>query len=105
MSSEILCHPQQEVNSSFQKGAEGVALAILAFAPSFAAGFCAASRLLDGTVIEMAPVAQTVAVCFAVWSMYLFYDLYRAAGSLKRLLLWGAAIGSTMGYISFVAIS
>lgn len=102
MSTEILCHPHE--NSSFQKCVEGGALAVLAFAPSFAFGFYMASRLMDGTLAEMAPVAQTIAVCFSVWSMYLFYDLHRCSGSLKRLLLWGAVIGTTMGYVSFVAI-
>lgn len=101
---EILCHPQND-NTAFQKSVEGVTLAVLAFSPSFALGSFLASRCLSSSMAEIAPIAQTIEVCFGVWSMYLFYDLHRSASSLKRLLLWGSVIGGTMGYLSFSAMS
>lgn len=104
MSAEILCHPGN--TSSLQRGVSGITLALLCFIPSFAIGFaCAAASFnFSETVMEMEVIAETVALCFGLWSVYLMYDLHRSHGSLKRLLCWGSIIGVTMGLLTYISV-
>jgi hypothetical protein len=101
---EILRHPRTTASVPFHKGLEGAAFAVLAFMPSYTLGFFVAMKLLNSPMEDMAPLAETLCICFAVWSIYLLYDLHRSAGSLKRVLFWGGAIGSTLGFLSYFAV-
>lgn len=107
MSAEILCQPGSSV--SFQKGISGVALALLSFVPSFALGFTFAAHTIDTYALSseiqcFSAIAQTAALSFGTWSVYLMYDLHRTNGSLRRLLGWGGTIGGLMGMLAFTSL-
>lgn len=107
MSAELLCHPGN--SADFQKGAGGATLALLSFLPSFVVGIMYAAHTIDTNALsyeitDFSIIAQTAALCFAAWSVYLMYDLHRSNGSLRRLLGWGGTIGGIMGILAFVSL-
>ena len=102
MSAEVLSHN----SSSLRQGASGMTLAVLSFTPGFVAGAMLAAKLLEQSrsSMEITADAQTMAICFAAWSIYLLYDLHRSNVTLTRVLTWGAIIGCTIGFLGFASI-